>query len=101
MELCIGIIILIIVTVGGIWIYAFFATEIARTKRTAWARTLKNASLPELENALAKLERQRNILQRERLLVSNHKRTSMDVELGECNLRIKILESLIKEQSFR
>lgn len=97
MELCIGIIILIIVTVGGILVYAQFATAIADRKRTAWAQTLNNLALPELERKLHELERQRNALQRERLLVSGHKRTSINVELGECNLRIKIVESFIKE----
>lgn len=49
MDCCIGIIILTIVTVGGILIYAQFATAAANRQRIAWTQTIKNLTLPELE----------------------------------------------------
>lgn len=99
MELCIGIIILIIVVVGGILVYAQFATAVANRKRITWARTLNKVSLPELEKMRAEIERQAKALQRERLLVAGHKRNVLDVEIGECNQRIAIIDSFIEEQN--
>jgi hypothetical protein len=98
-EFCIGIIILTIVTVGGILVYAQFASAAANRKRIAWARTLNNLTLPELEKMLHEVEKRRKILQRESLLVSGYKRDSLNAELSEFNVRIKILESFIEEQS--
>jgi phage tail sheath gpL-like len=97
-EFCIGIIILTIVTVGGILVYAQFAAAAANRKRIEWARTLNNLTLPELEKMLYEVEKRKKILQRESLLVSGYKRDSLNAELSEFNVRIKILESFIDEQ---
>jgi len=98
MDCCIGVGILVVLVVGGSVLYGVIAGKIANQKRIEWARTLNNASLPELERKRQELEGQVNTLQKERLLVSGHKRSSLDVELGECNQRIVIIDAFIKEQ---
>lgn len=97
MEFCIGLIILIVVTVGGIWGYAYFASARANRERIAWTRMLDNIPLTELEAMRSELEKQKKTLQKDRLHLSGYQGKKLDVEINECNLRIKVLDTFIEE----
>jgi len=97
MEICIGIIILIIIVVGGSVLYGISASKIAEQKRIAWTRTLNDLSSSELVRMRDELEKQKKTLHKERLLVSGYKRNIIDGELGECNQRITILDTFIEK----
>lgn len=101
MECCVGIIVLTVIVVGGSFIYGQFAGAIMDRKRVSWARSLNNIASPELERKLYELQMRSKTLQRERLLLSGHRRASLDVDLGECFRRIKIIESIIEERVLR
>lgn len=96
-EFCIGIILLVIVTVGGILVYSQFATAIADRRRIVWARSLNNVPTDQMEKIRDDLNKQKKHLQKERMIVSGHRKTSLDIEINECDLRIKIITNLIDE----
>lgn len=97
MDCCIGVGILVVLVVGGSVLYGVIAGSIANKKRIEWTRTLNNLPSLELVRMRDELEKQKKNLQKERLLLSGYKRSSLDVELGECNQRITILDSFIEK----
>jgi flagellar basal body-associated protein FliL len=97
-ECCIGIVVLVILTFGVIFALSWAMSAKARSERIAWAKTLNDLSLPELETISSELEAEKKDLQKQRLLANAFKRNRIDMNLAECGERIKILKVLIENR---